>query len=525
MKKISLILAAICLFAHTIRADEIEWKGGGDSASWRDGTNWKGDVAPVAEDVAVIPNNVEAVASCKDDVDFMNTLSKVKLLGDGSVLCVSNLEALVTMTVPLEGRGTFIHRDQKLNQAKVAGASDVHYYPLTLQADNSGFSGVFVSTNAGLKVSHANALGGPAGGKVYVYLKSVQRFGLFVNGASLYNELYIAGLDIGTSYFFSGNSVSWRGDIHILGTITFHSNAAGVIMSIYGDVKDEGNYGVNWKAGGGTVIYYGSVKGPTGTASTYGAPWLGGESHSKNFSRLFMGGTIKCLTTNVLAVGYDELRYGQSADGVLDLNGFDQELSGIQIVNGNYGAVFKSETPAVLSMINNAGANVTGANGYYYFDDKGKDAFQGRVTLVHIPTNATNNVKKRLALRNMTCTTSGGIESAYGTLTIAANALFPNLTKLGIRDSGSLVVNSTNGLGNATGELVVSLQGTGKLTISEGAEIRAKTANAGVRSDGALKWLEAGEYTKANLPDYIDGDGMLIVAEYGGPKGLMLILR
>lgn len=523
MKKISLILAAICLFSHTVRADEIEWKGGGDSASWRDGTNWKGDVAPVAEDVAVIPDNVEAVASCKDDVDFMNTFSKVKLLGDGSVLCVSNLEASVTMTVPLEGNGTFIHRDQKLNQAKVAGASDVHYYPLTLQADNSGFSGVFVSTNAGLKVSHANALGGTAGGKVYVYLKSVQRFGLFVNGASLYNELYIAGLDIGTTYFFSGSSVSWRGDIHILGTIAFHSNAAGVIMSIYGDVKDEGNYGVSWKTGGGTVIYYGSVKGPTGTASTYGAPWLGGESHSKNFSRLFMGGTMKCLATNVFAVGYNEIRYGQSSDGILDLNGFDQELSGVRLVSGSNGAIFKSEKPAVLSMIDNEGAST--ANTYYYFDGRGKDAFQGKLTFVHVPTNAANNLKKKLALKNMTCTTSGGIESAYGTLTLDANALFPNLTKLGIRASGSMVVNSDNGLGNASGALAVSLQGTGKLTIAENAVIRAKTANAGVRSDGALKWLEAGEYTKANLPDYIDGDGTLIVAEYGGPKGLMLIFR
>ena len=161
----------------------------------------------------------------------------------------------------------------------------------------------------------------------------------------------------------------------------------------------------------------------------------------------------------------------------------------------------------------------------YYFDGKGKNAFQGDLTFVHVPTNAANNLKKKLVLKNMTCTTSGGIESAYGTLTLDANALFPNLTKLGIRGSGSLVVNSDNGLGDASGALAVSLQGTGKLTIAENAVIRAKTANAGVRSDGALNWLEAGEYTKENLSDYINGDGMLIVAEYGGPKGLMLILR
>ena len=117
------------------------------------------------------------------------------------------------------------------------------------------------------------------------------------------------------------------------------------------------------------------------------------------------------------------------------------------------------------------------------------------------------------------------VKRGNGTLTLDANALFPNLTKLGIRGTGSMVVNSDNGLGNASGALAVSLQGTGKLTIAENAVIRAKTANAGVRSDGALKWLEAGEYTKANLPDYIDGDGTLIVAEYGGPKGLMLIFR
>ena len=521
MKKTSLILAAICLFAHTVRADVIEWKGGGDSASWRDGTNWKGDVAPVAEDVAVIPDNVEAVASCKDDVDFMNTLSKVKLLGDGSVLCVSNLETSVTMTVPLEGRGTFMHRNQKNNAASVGAGSDLHYYPLTLKADNSNFTGTFVSTNAGLRVSHENALGGVNGGVVRVYLSSVQRFGISGN-LSFYNELYIKGGYYSSNYFFSANNASWYGDIHVLGGIMFHANTAQMTFRIYGDVTVEGNYEIQWNKGG-TVVYYGKVKGPTGTASTYGSPHVGGESHSKNFSRLFFGGTMKCFATNVFAVGYNEIRYGQSSDGVLDLNGFDQELSGVRLVTGSNGAIFKSEKPAVLSMIDNEGASTP--NTYYYFDGRGKDAFQGKLTFVHVPTNAANNLKKKLALKNMTCTTSGGIESAYGTLTIDANALFPNLTKLGIRGTGSMVVNSDNGLGNASGALAVSLQGTGKLTIAENTVIRAKTANAGVRSDGALNWLEAGEYTKANLPDYIDGDGMLIVAEYGGPKGLMLIFR
>lgn len=520
MKKTAIVsfVAGAVVFAavaeeSAVTVKEVEWTGGGETSSWRTGTNWKGGTPPAEGDIAVIPAGVEAVAACKDDVDFMNTLSKVELSGPGAVLCVSNLEAAVSMTVRLAGDGTFVHRDQKNNGSK----NDLCYYPLTLNADNSGFTGEFVSTNAGLKVSHAKALGGESGGNVRVALRSYQRFGVFGN-IKLYNDLAIKGVAYSQNYFFSANTSSWYGDIRVGGGLSFHSNNSDHTLAIYGDVTVDGNYELRWSTGG-TVVYYGRVKGSTGAASAYGAPHLGGECHSKNFGRLFLGGTIKCLATNVFAVGYNEMRFGSNRSGILDLNGFDQELSGIWQVAGEYGAVFKSDRPAVLSMIDNDGANIVGQ--YYYLDGKGADVFCGQVTFVHVPTNAANALKRTLCLTNMTCSTSGGIEAAYGTLTIGANAGFANLTRLALRGTGSMVVDS-DGLGNASDGLAVSLQGSGTLTIAEDIVIRARTATAGVKSDGTPRWLRPGTYTRGNLPGRILGDGSLVVSEYGGRDGFIL---
>ena len=67
------------------------------------------------------------------------------------------------------------------------------------------------------------------------------------------------------------------------------------------------------------------------------------------------------------------------------------------------------------------------------------------------------------------------------------------------------------------------MAGTIPLTIGEGCSITARTAVT--RSAENPKWLEPGVYTKDNLPLCLAGDGELVVKEYGGPKGMLLIIR
>lgn len=127
--------------------------------------------------------------------------------------------------------------------------------------------------------------------------------------------------------------------------------------------------------------------------------------------------------------------------------------------------------------------------------------------------------------------TTGGLYARRGTIKIYETASFTNLTELVASGEGQIEVLTSAIGGGAGGEalggLCVALTnvaaGTIPLTIGEGCSITARTAVT--RSAENPKWLEPGVYTKDNLPLCLAGDGELVVKEYGGPKGLMLIIR
>lgn len=119
--------------------------------------------------------------------------------------------------------------------------------------------------------------------------------------------------------------------------------------------------------------------------------------------------------------------------------------------------------------------------------------------------------------------TTGGLSVRRGTLTLAEDTYWPNLSRLEARDEGLLVMN-TDGVNTNGFVFVASNVVVGAVTIAAGKTLHAKTAYVG-------KWLEPGEYggVAAGLDaehtlSQLGGEGTLTVAEWGGPKGIIFIM-
>ena len=68
------ILAFFIFNSLIVSAANVTWTGGGDTSAWSDGGNWEGGIAPGAGDIALIPENTNAVATTAADITFMNAL-------------------------------------------------------------------------------------------------------------------------------------------------------------------------------------------------------------------------------------------------------------------------------------------------------------------------------------------------------------------------------------------------------------------------------------------------------------------
>ena len=198
------------------------------------------------------------------------------------------------------------------------------------------------------------------------------------------------------------------------------------------------------------------------------------------------------------------------------------------------GCCFTSPTPAVATFLR----SVTGSPAATQTIGDGSSKsfgnfFYGRVLgEVSVVLDSKSTTAGKITFGGNDSSTAGGMRAVRGTILIAPSATFPNLTALDVTGEGKCEV-YTSALGTVrTGPknllpLTVSVTNAvaGALYIDTGVTIAADTAIVGA------EWLSPGlTYgSTASAADVklaaLSGTGLLTVERYGGPKGMILMLR
>ena len=225
--------------------------------------------------------------------------------------------------------------------------------------------------------------------------------------------------------------------------------------------------------------------------------------------------------------------------GCIYLDGNDQQVG--RLITG-VGGLKADDRPQATSLEINSPTNApaklvirnTAVIGHSPMHGYLPGCWPGLVTgAASVEINTATNIATAGTL-SFTCAgsdTTGGLYARRGLIKLYETCSFTNLTELVASDEGQIEVLTSAIGGGAGGEalggLCVALTnvaaGTIPLTIGEGCSITARTAVT--RSAENPKWLEPGVYTKDNLPLCLAGDGELVVKEYGGPKGMLLLIR
>ena len=522
--------AAVATLSTVAIAADVEWKGGGGTSAWSDGTNWQGGIAPSAGDTAVIPNGKTAYMSSGDITWIAGRLSLIRLPGGDSTLYITNRTA-VTLSVPVAGVGKF----------NVANSA----VELTLAANNTNFAGPFFFTNSTINVArdYGDALGtynvvtnfvGP-GGTAKISINSPR---------NNYNKWYIFGRDSYSSSTTSAmltysNALRFCGPVHVQGSFNivpqsntkptfdggiYHSGSDKIHMwnsiAVTGDKTCDFQTTASYDSG---VHLRGSVE--------LSAP-VSGTTPRISFEN---PGTLKFLSANLLSPatalqnGMGNNKYGMR----IDLNGFDQRCGTIykqansgQTEENSYitSPVGSPATLTVYGQLEWYGNQQAGNSRFMAFSLRGAASLDFNGTNV-IKTSSGQVVWPMMEIRSCPTKsdTTGGLSVRRGTLTLAEDTYWPNLSRLEARDEGLLVMN-TDGVNTNGFVFVASNVVVGAVTIAAGKTLHAKTAYVG-------KWLEPGEYggVAAGLDaehtlSQLGGEGTLTVAEWGGPKGIIFIM-
>ena len=520
MKKLVVAIAAVVvcgsLFAN---GNQITWKGGGDTPRWSDGSNWVGGVAPEKGDIAVIPEDTTAwashyPASSDGDMTLINSLSGIRLAGTNAVLEVdaendgTTGTGIFNITVPLSGNGRFVVQNTVNNDRYV-----------TMTADNSAFTGVFVSSNAFLRAGNVKALG-TTGNRVEVFGNSTYH-GLRFSTPGVYsNDIHVIrsgganpgiygvvtdGVPVVTNLGVIVNepeSVSvYLGNIYAYCVSNLYLNANSIRISGTLEIGLGGYYGRSRMTDKAKVHFHGKNRGTNG----YNA-----------FGYLETGyGYITCHAPDVLGAVYlDKM--------TIDLGGFDQPNAALVNLNS---ATLMTDRPATLTWVD---SNTSG-------DQTMKNVeINGPVSIVY---NMGTNGKKMTfgaAGSPVSGTMSGAFTVKKSNVYFSPYVSLPKLKKLAStsRDkyNPSRVYVQTADLGPARLRLEAASE-YGTIDVAEGVQL------------DALNFLSAGAYVKAGVygsaaaheahPELVDEDHVLatlggtgtVKVRLDGEPGMMLILR
>ena len=247
---------------------------------------------------------------------------------------------------------------------------------------------------------------------------------------------------------------------------------------------------ISTKGSGTTLTYNGVIADKTGSTGILvkqgaGALALGGAStYSGNTS--INNGTVQITTGNNRLPTGTTVSLGQAGSsnlGKLDLNGFSQQIAGLNSTSGTNSGGSKNTVTN-----NNATTESTltiGGSGSYSYGD-GTAANSG------IIADGSGGHKVSLVKQGSGSQTLGDANTYTGTTTISGGKLFVN----GSLASGSAVTVSGTGIlggsGNVGGTVAVNSTGT----ISPG----ASDLTTGLLTTGAMTWSSGGTY-KWNLLD------------------------
>lgn len=519
MKNSFAVLSVAVAFSTSLVAKEVTWTGGG--SGWADPDNWSD--TPQEGDIAVIPENVTATVK-STDIDAFRAFGGYRL-DAGSTLFVDAVTFSSTKAFdkPLTGSGT------------LSAKGGILY----IKSDNSAFDGKFAFTNNYVEVHSTSALG--TTNEVWLRTQEAKDYNIKIDRVDgpgvVSNCFFFAGTN-GRSPAFQG----MKSPMMLCGPVTVITGWCKFINDqpsdaywnrFLGGVFGEGYLLSDGVKGNVTEIFSDVNLGVGGLiASDAGfkinAKILKGTlSFDKvGLGYVFQAANCCCANDLLFSDPYTNVKSG----GLFDLNGFDQTIGNIvERLDKNgatteSGCVLTSETSATLTMVgtpnrryaaNGFAGCLTGAISLCYDWD-------GRASRQAYYTGCTAGLFK-LTSEN---STSGGITCKRGDFRIEATATLPNLTALGVSNTGKMTV-SANGIGEEGDGLVVTVADSGVLTIAEGVTLAAKSACIGG------KWIDPKPGETYGGPDSaatvklagLAGTGLLTVAEYGGPKGLLLLLK
>lgn len=536
MNKLIIVVAAMVIVsAEDVLAKEISWTGGGGTSAWSEPANWS--ETPAEGDTAIFPSGVITVVGT--DVTTFDLFSAFEIR-TGAKLSFEGFNGTFKQT--LTGGGTVCATDK--------GNSD---NIITITGDNSGFTGTFAFTNQSVYLNSKYGLG--TTNVVYQTVSlapsTALRRSIELRGGApsvLSNAFYFVGNSSKSPVIYNhwlADGVTLAGPVHLLeNNVAFRAgHATAYWIGISGGITGSGMMSL---AGDNMLRISGEPVRMTVSSSAVASanPVYanvggnlcgdgGGYSIATTIESAYLNadpGGFKFLGANLSTANVHwGFSMGTHESGTYDMNGFDQDCGNICYMKNlptatNPKAVITSEMPATLTM--------HGMIQYPY--QSASDPVDKRARFPGCINGAVTFVLKSDLLASPGSirffgegsTTSGGLIASNGTIWVQSNATFTNLTLLAAVDSGKIVLETAAIGTHAPKGLAVKASDSGLLTINDGLVLQAKTAFL------AGKWVEPGDYggpdagldekhTCANLA----GAGIVRVAEYGGPKGLMLLVR
>ena len=525
-----------------------DWRDS-DATAISDVSHWS--VTPTADTVLRIPANKSVAATTSEEVTFLNGTAGLELADPSAEFAFSNLTTTVTVTGPLFGRGTV---------RNVGSSSSVQ-----LATDNSMFDGTFAVSNGATRLKHWWGLGQTNRVDVYedgssriFYLDTVSswqtknnwhiqraynssqnaNFSLLASGVTFQGEVHLYNGEIW--FVNSGQNCTFTGPVvsHGSGTVRFVAN-----VTINGEEKEFGLNAMAVKGASGRVGAAIHTTAKVADRSKSPATWmnfgLGNGSNTASPMKFAFD----------VANAFDEdagflFRYGAGSDGntetgVLDLNGLDQRVGRLgtyicqtdQFAGTQDWSDMKISSPvgkpAMLTVGDTCqfghGATETGNKKQWANTFPGSICGSASLTLA---TLETIEAPGRIIFRSAKSDTDGALIARRGTIVIESTAAFSNLSSVVVSGSGLMKVETAD-VGNANEDFFVCVsnaESSARLEIVDGVTLKARTSCM----NGV--WLDAGLYSSAasegvKACKWLAGDGILDVAEYGGPKGMILIFR
>ena len=517
--------------------ERVLWQGGNDGAL-TDDANWEGGQTPDKfTQVAEFPAGVQLGYPTEDINGFFSKVGGVRLDGADTLLWLTNLNVAGehTLLAPLFGTAGTFRVESKLNASSQW---------LKLRSDNSAFGGLFDITNCYTYYCAPYSLGEAGVGKASYYanfgnirlysnctflhadlmLGKTGQF-VFAPGSILDGKVSMTAEDSGASFHANtSDTTTFAGEFDdpLLTRRTLELTAGYYVFKDATKPKFMGK--VQVKAPNLTLNAPLAFERQANNATIFNQCNLSmGEGGSKG---LVFGCTNALSDETFLLLGYAK-NVTALPKNIVDLNGFDQHVGILGLYTGGFNSTTDWNTNLVIT--SKAPATLTVLEAYRCDANDGTDyncsvfpgLVRGAASIVLSEKEMINATlwSKRMRFNAPGSDTTGSLTAKGGYVEIMPTATFSNLTALAASKTGVVKV-KTPDVGNATNLFVsVTDATTAKIEIAEDVTLVADTALMGER------WLDEGDYTKADLPKYIAGEGTLHVNRYGGPRGLMILLR